>query len=213
MLLYGTGLRVREILTLRLKDVCLQSMTIRCQEAKGGKTRTVNLPARIAEDLSDHIGRIKAQWVQDSAAGITCPSPEPSLTRKLGARTFSTLPWYWVFPSRAVRGLERWHSTSQGLDKALKTASGQAGIAKRVSPHVFRHSYITSHFLRGADPRTVQVYVGHSRLETTMRYAHAAGRFGLPSPLDLPAPENVLAFPDPPAPAVLPSPSRKHAPR
>ena len=212
MLLYGTGLRVREILTLRLKDVCLQSLTIRCQEAKGGKTRTVALPARLAGDLSDHIARIKAQWQQDSARRITCPPPEPSLARKLGPATFGTLPWYWVFPSRAVRGLERWHATSQGLDKALKTAAGQAGIAKRISPHVFRHSYITSHFLRGADPRTVQVYVGHTRLETTMRYAHAAGRFGLPSPLDLPAPENVLAFPDLPAPAALPA-SRKRAPR
>ena len=96
----------------------------------------------------------------------------------------------WLFPSQ--RG-DR-HVVPVTVRQALHRAAREAGIAKRVTPHILRHSFAT-HLLEGAtDMRIIQVLLGHAHLDTTARYAHVATKMiaKAPSPLD--------ALPEPPEP-------------
>ena len=107
--------------------------------------------------------------------------------RKLGRRTFGSLPWFWLFPSQKVHGQERWHATDRKIVTALRTAAAELGITQRVNPHALRHSYATGLLRNGVDIRTIQEQLGHSNLETTEIYLHAAGMKSVTSPLDVAA--------------------------
>lgn len=182
-LLYGCGLRIEsDMLKARLKDVHLADRMFIIQCGKGDKSRAVRLPECLVPDLERQIAACRKQWAKDSAAGIICPCDSESLMRKFGRRTFGTLPWYWLFPSRNVRGAERWHATDKSLTGALREAAETLGITQRVNPHAFRHSYATNLLRSGTDIRTIQDQLGHSSVETTEIYAHAMGGKGTPDP-------------------------------
>lgn len=185
-LLYGTGSRINALLTLRLKDLDPHRGLVTFRFDKGGKSRTVRLPRFVMDRLMPHIAAVKLQWESDNSRGIICPHPEPSLMKKLGRARFGTLPFYWLFPSREVRGNERWHATDHALSSALKKAAAEAGIMKRVSPHVFRHSNATALLDRGENIRVIQQHLGHTHVETTEIYTHAKESEAVISPLDLP---------------------------
>jgi site-specific recombinase XerD len=185
-LLYGTGSRITALLTLRLKDLDLQNGLVTFRHDKGGKSRTVRLPRASMPRLMAHVAAVRLQWEVDKAKGIICPSPEPSMMKKLGHARFGTLPFCWLFPSRDVRGKERWHATDHAIADGLKKASEEAGMMKRVSPHVFRHSNATALLERGENPRTLQEHLGHTNLETTEIYLHASGSNSVISPMDYP---------------------------
>jgi len=192
-LLYGCGLRIEcDMLRLRLKDIRLGAGMIDIQESKGDKSRTVRIPRAIVPLLEDQIRRCKVQWQADKEAEIICPHPRESLMRKFGRKTFGTLPWYWLFPSRVVhqgkQGKERWHSTPHALEKALKAAADHLGLIQRVHPHALRHSYATNLLRDGVDIRTIQEQLGHANLATTEIYLKSVGFRGVDSPMDrLPA--------------------------
>ena len=184
-LLAGCGLRVEsDMLTLRLKDIRLQERLITIYEGKGGKSRTVRIPETLLPSLQIQINACRLQWQQDRLAGIICPHPEESLMRKLSPATFGTLPWYWLFPSQKTHGKNRWHATSRKLTTALRTAAQTLQITQRVNPHALRHSYATGLLRNGIDIRTIQEQLGHTNLETTQIYLHAAGTTTVQSPLD-----------------------------
>ena len=186
-LLYGTGSRITALLTLRLKDLDLQKGLVTFRHDKGGKSRTVQLPRFVMHRLMTHVARVRMQWESDHARGIICPCDDPSLMKKLGNKRFGTLPFYWLFPSREVRGSHRWHATDHAIADSLKKAAEEAGIMKRVSPHVFRHSNATALLERGENIRTIQELLGHSDVKTTMIYTHVLNRgpCGVMSPVDL----------------------------
>lgn len=187
-LLYGTGSRITALLTLRLKDIDLGRGLVVFRHDKGGKSQTVRIPAAVMPRLTAHVAAMRLQWEGDKARGITCPVDDPSQARKLGKQT-GTLAWYWLFPSAAVRGVERWHTTDRAISSELRRAAEEAGITKRVSPHVFRHSNATALLERGENIRRIQEHLGHTHVETTEIYTHAAGSESLISPMDMAPPK------------------------
>jgi site-specific recombinase XerD len=184
VLMYGCGLRVTECLTMRLKDVDLAAGMITVRSGKGDKDRMVRLPRSFYPMIEDQIRRCRRQFERDSKSGLIFPIDNPSLMRKLGRAQFRRICWYWLFPSRVTRGDERWHATTKGLVEPLKAAAEDAGILKRVTPHIWRHSYATNLLTSGTDIRTIQDQLGHASVETTMIYTHAVGFHGTESPLD-----------------------------
>ena len=145
-LLYATGMRVSELVTLP-RSVLAGDERVFTIVGKGGRERLVplNTPARAA--LARYLG-----VGQDPADGVA-----PMLKTK------------WLFPSRGAEG----HLTRQAFALELKELSLAAGIEpERVSPHVLRHAF-ASHLLdRGADLRAVQQLLGHADISTTQIYTH-----------------------------------------
>lgn len=187
---YGSGLRVTELLRLRVKDVDLERRQVVVRGGKGDKDRVTVLPERVVEPLRAHRERLRGLWETDRAAGVPGVWLPEGLERKLG-KAGETWAWQWVWPSRELSvdpqtGIKRRHHvTESAMQKALKLAAAKAGIDKRVSPHVLRHSFATHMLEGGADIRTVQELLGHAKLETTQIYTHVMARpFGVRSPLD-----------------------------
>lgn len=195
-LLYGTGSRIHAMLTLRLKDIDLAGGLITFHFDKGGKSRTVKLPKSLIPELRQHIEYIRGKWETDNRNGIAAPHPEPSLMKKLGRKTFTTLPWYWLFPSQVITAGNRWHATDRGLCKAIAKAAREEGLTKRVTAHTFRHSHATALLQQGVNIRQIQTQLGHTHLDTTEIYTHATASELPDSPLD--QSPSVIHFPPPP---------------
>jgi len=193
-LLYGTGSRITALLKLRLKDLDFQKCLVVFRHDKGGKSRTVRLPRSIMARLMAHVATVRLQWESDHERGIIYPDPEPENMKKLGRARFGTLPFCWLFPSRDYHGNERWHATDHAITDTLRKAAEEAGITKRVSPHVFRHSNATALLERGESIRTIQEHLGHSNVETTEIYTHATGGNGVVSPMDYAPISDVVEF-------------------
>jgi integrase/recombinase XerD len=141
-LLYATGLRVSELVQLRVADVNLDAGYLTCT-GKGGKQRVVP------------IGDEAVSWVRRYLS-----SARPALVR-LGAS-----PRLFV-NARGGRALTR-----VGFWKILKGYARQAGLPRSLSPHVLRHSFATHLLDRGADLRAIQLMLGHADLSTTQIYTH-----------------------------------------
>lgn len=191
-LLFGSGLRLMECVRLRVKDVDLKQRTLFIRGAKGEKDRVVNLPESLVDPLAAHLIRVKALWAGDQANGhppIHLPTPGLETKYPNAGREW---PWYWVFPGKSLSrdprtGIyRRHHAHENGLQKAIKAAAKTAGLDKRVSPHVLRHSYATALVRSGTDISKVQALLGHSDIKTTQVYLHAlpSALKGVKSPLD-----------------------------
>ncbi len=101
--------------------------------------------------------------------------------------------WQYAFPSAKLSTdpksgrVRRHHLNESGLQRAIKQAGKDAGIAKRVNSHALRHSFATHLLEDGYDIRTVQELLGHVDVSTTMIYTHVLNRPGVPplrSPVD-----------------------------
>jgi len=191
-LLYGTGMRLMEVVRLRVKDVDFGYRQIVVRDAKGAKDRVVPLPEAVTAPLRAHLARVRELFEEDGRRGLG----EVYLPEGLGRKYPNApreWPWQYVFPSsrlsfdsRSGKG-RRHHLHENGLQKAVKRAGVAAGIAKRVHCHSLRHSFATHLLEHGYDIRTVQDLLGHADVSTTMIYTHVLNRGGqgVVSPLDM----------------------------
>ena len=157
---YGAGLRVSEVVALKVGDIDSERMLLRVEQGKGRKDRDAMLSPQLLELLRDW-------WVEGRRRGVL-------------------LPRGWLFPGRnPIEPL----STRQ-LNRAVHAAAEAAGIRKRVSPHTLRHSFATHLLEQDTDIRVIQVLLGHAKLDTTARYTRVASTTirNVTSPLDRLAP-------------------------
>ena len=157
---YGCGLRASEVVHLKVKHIDSAQTIIRIEQGKGRKDRNVMLPAKMLDLLR--------QWwkVRPSRSDAGIPLQER-----------------WLFPSRKTAGKPM---TARQLNRLFHEATDAAGIKKGVTLHALRHSFATHLLEDGTDIRTIQVLLGHKRLDTTARYLSiATGRIAkVESPLD-----------------------------
>ena len=190
-LLYGTGLRITECMTLRIKDIDLSATTIHVRAGKGGKDRTALLPSRLRDRIRDQVLAVARLHKRDIAAGAGHAPLPGGLGRKY-PNASRELKWQFLFPSRSIRPcpgtgrLLRWHASESTLQKRFKMALLAVGIHKLASVHTLRHSFATHLLATGTDIRTIQLLLGHRNLKTTMIYTHVEQHVRrTTSPLDL----------------------------
>jgi integrase/recombinase XerD len=149
-LIYASGLRVTELVTLRVADVDLERGVVRTT-GKGSKTRLVP----VGEEA---IARLR----------LYLDTARPELLDRATRRGLRRLPAT-LFVTARGRGMTR-----QGFAKNLGRHTRSAGVARKVSPHKLRHSFATHLLEGGADLRSVQAMLGHADLSTTTIYTHVS---------------------------------------
>ncbi|MBK6744460.1 MAG: site-specific integrase [Hydrogenophilales bacterium] len=134
-LAYATGLRVSEVVSLKVGDIDSQRMTLRVEQGKGQKDRYAMLSPVLLE-------RLRLWWRVARAQG-------------------KMLDGGWLFPGQnPVR-----HLSARQLDRAIHAAADEAGIEKRISMHSLRHAFATHLLEQKVDIRLIQVLLGHKKLD------------------------------------------------
>lgn len=190
-LAYGSGLRLMELLRLRVHHLDLERRQLKVFAGKGDKDRLTVLPESLVEPLRAHFDRLRELHKADREAKLPGVWLPEGLDRKY-PRAGEQWEWQWVFPSREtsidpVSGVRRrHHAVDTTFQRIIKQAQGKAKIDKRVTQHTLRHSFATHLLEGGVDIRTVQDLLGHSSVETTQIYTHVMRRpgLGVRSPLD-----------------------------
>jgi integron integrase len=200
-LLYGCGLRVAEVLALRIKDVDVGGGKIEVRGGKGDKNRVITLPKSLLSAIQEHLKQVRAVFDaerRDGVLGVAMPKAYDVKSPKAA----KSWPWFWFLLSAKVwedleyGGIPRSVETAYGrgrhqlheiaITRELERAAKLAGISKRVTAHMLRHSFATHLVLKGIDISSVQQLLGHSDVRTTKIYTHLAKamRGEITSPLD-----------------------------
>jgi integron integrase len=174
---YGAGLRVSEVIRLRVQDLDFGNETLLVRSGKGDKDRATTLPASLTDDLKKHLERVRGLHQEDLAKGFGAVWLPGALARKY-PNAPTEWKWQYVFPAKNLSAdpeggiTRRYHVSEQIIQRALRDAAIKADIPKRVTVHTLRHSFATHLLMQGVNIREVQELLGHQSVETTMIYTH-----------------------------------------
>ena len=191
-LMYGCGLRMSEVLNIRLKDIDFGFDKIYIWDSKSLKDRTLPLPLKLKDELRVQVKRVEDIHIKDIEDGFGSVYLPYAYEKKYPSAKLET-KWQYLFPMNKIskdprtKILRRHHIHEKTLGRNIKIASKKANIYKRVTSHIFRHSYATHLLQAGIDLRSIQELLGHKSVETTMIYTHVVSEMNkakLISPLD-----------------------------
>ena len=189
--MYGSGLRLREALSIRVHDLALDRCELLVRAAKGDQDRVTMVPDALVQPLAQQIGYVRAVVERDRRKGGGWAQLPDGLARKYPEAS-GRLGWQWLFPAtRQFRDPKtgRWgrrHLHETAVQRAVKKAVRASTVTKPATCHTFRHSFATHLLEDGYDIRTIQELLGHKSVRTTMLYTHVLnkGGRGVRSPLD-----------------------------
>lgn len=183
-LMYAAGLRLSELLRLRIKDVDLERLQLAVQSGKGGKSRLTMIPEKLEPALRAHRERLREIYAKDRESNLPGVELPEALARKW-PKAGEKFIWSWFWPSRNLMRdhrngiIRRHHVLDVTFQKAIREAVERAGFDKRVSPHTLRHSFATHLLASGVGIRDVQDLLGHANISTTEIYLHTAKHTGI----------------------------------
>lgn len=176
-LLYGAGLRVIELVRLRVQDIDFGADLVFVRAAKQDKDRSTILPQKIKQDLQLHLEEVRQIHQKD----LSCGHGEVNLPQGLAQKypnAAKDWKWQYVFPASGLSvdpydgKVRRHHLDVSVIQKAVSRALRETEIAKLASVHTLRHSFATHLLQKGVNIREIQELLGHKHVETTMIYTH-----------------------------------------
>ncbi|RYG15375.1 MAG: integron integrase, partial [Chitinophagaceae bacterium] len=182
-LMYGSGLRVSEVLRLRVKDVDFGMGYLIIRDGKGAKDRTTLLPKSLITDLQNQIFIVSKLLELDIARGVDAVYLPHLLERKYPSAGHS-LEWQFIFPSSELsrdpraNAIRRHHLYSSTLQSHVKRAIKASRIYKQASCHTFRHAFATRLLQAKYDLKQIQTLMGHTDIRTTEIYLHVLDDLG-----------------------------------
>jgi len=191
-LMYGCGLRMSEVLNMRIKDIDFGYNKVYIWDSKSLKDRTVPLPLALKQELLLQRTLVLKLHEKDIVDGFGSVYLPYAVQIKYKNSVYED-KWQYFFPMKTISkdprtgAFRRHHIHEKTLGRNIKVASGKSNIYKRITSHVFRHSYATHLLQAGIDLRSIQELLGHKSVETTMIYTHIVkelNKDGVKSPLD-----------------------------
>lgn len=190
-LMYGGGLRLMEVTRLRVQDFDFDNGLLMIRDGKGGNDRSTLFALSLHDTVRAHLEKVKILFDKDVAEGVANVYLPNALAKKY-PHAGKTWQWQYAFPSQKLSTdprsgvVRRHHMDESNLKKAIDKAVRQTTINKRITSHVFRHSFATHLLESGTNIRVVQKLLGHADVKTTEIYTHVLQQniHAVTSPLD-----------------------------
>lgn len=174
-LMYGSGLRLNECISLRMENIRLNSRTISIRNTAFEHVRDTIIPESLVPILESHLRRVTNLHRSDIDSGIEASTPPQRIQEIVAGRTVA-MDWQFVFPSSRLSYAPgsgariRSHIAPSFVQRPFRRAVKQSAIIKCATPSCLRHSFAAHLLESGVDIQRVQILLGHSSIHSTMAY-------------------------------------------